>query len=180
MMESYSLTFPGLHLSQPLLPFAAKWPLLSSSSHSPKRLASITSWEESNLIKLIPINVPKNNLPLSFTESFFHFQMEFRINGRITLVEVRAGGQRKVQNFRHYGGGNGVKVGKVAWRWGRSITQPRCLQCLPLKLSLGRVWTKATAIWELNPEWDAIYMHPNAIPSKIWRIKIWPAVQIIV
>lgn len=58
--------------------------------------------------------------------------------------------------------------------WGWSIIQPSRLQCLHLNLSLGSVWPKNTALWELNLEGDAIYLNPSAIPSKTWRIKIDP------
>lgn len=80
-----------------------------------------------------------------------HFVMEFLINGRITLVEFLARGQRKVKNFRHWREDNGVKVWRVEQCSSWSVMRPHCLQCLNLKLLLA-ARAKNTAIWELNLE----------------------------
>lgn len=55
-------------------------------------------------------------LPLAgifLLQEHLHFLIEFLINGRVTLVEFLAGGQREVWNFRCYRGGNGIKIGEA-------------------------------------------------------------------
>lgn len=139
----------------------------------PKMLVSMECWEESSWMEEIQTKMWMDDQLLPFAVIFslqdpLHLWMEILFNGRITLVELLARGQRDARILGIVGKAMLVRLEK----WMCSVG-PLCLAAwvsVP-KVLLGNIWVETTILPGSHPKGKAIHQHVHTMFSGIWGIK---------